>query len=74
MGLVEVSQLLVGVGADVNAANNKGTTPLHWSAKAGHVDVSQLLLREGANVHATSNVVGRQEISKPARAKKKDEK
>jgi ankyrin repeat protein len=43
-----VSQLL-DAGADVNARNGVGFTPLHEAAEAGHTEVVSLLLRRGAN-------------------------
>jgi ankyrin repeat protein len=39
-------------GADVNAKNESGVTPLLWAAWKGHKDVVELLIAEGADVNA----------------------
>ena len=41
--------LLLRVGADVNAANRDGWTPLHTAAMAGHIDLTKRLLGAGAD-------------------------
>mmetsp|Transcript_51480 Transcript_51480/g.111926 ORF Transcript_51480/g.111926 Transcript_51480/m.111926 type:complete len:129 (+) Transcript_51480:374-760(+) len=51
---VELSQILVGAGANIHATDNYGETPLHRSARQGHVDVSQMLVGAGANIHAAT--------------------
>jgi hypothetical protein len=45
---------LLRKGANVNARDENGTTPLHWAAFLGHVDVVRLLLERGAEVNARS--------------------
>jgi ankyrin repeat protein len=47
-GRVDVAELLVKHGADVNARNNNNSTPLHLAANAG---VAELLIRHGAEVN-----------------------
>jgi ankyrin repeat protein len=47
--LPEVSRLL-SVGADVNAKDNYGCTPLHWACYEGHVPVVIELLGHGADI------------------------
>ena len=39
-------------GADVDARNQDGYTPLHWAAMDGHVETAALLLDRGADVDA----------------------
>jgi ankyrin repeat protein len=52
--LPEVSRLL-SVGADVNANDSDGYTPLHWASLFGHVQVFQALLEHGADIEAKHN-------------------
>jgi len=47
----DVAELLILKGANVNAADKTGTTPLHWAARAGHKEVAELLILKGANVN-----------------------
>jgi hypothetical protein len=51
MGYADVARLLLEHGADVNARDDLGDTPLHEAAH-GHVDVVRLLLEHGADVNA----------------------
>ena len=39
-------------GADVNAKNESGVTPLLWAAWKGHKEVAELLIANGADVNA----------------------
>jgi len=57
----DVVKLMVAKGADINAKDYNGTTPLHEAAWSGHKDVVELLVDNGANVSAKddeSKVVG----------------
>jgi ankyrin repeat protein len=42
-------------GADVNAKDDYGWTPLHWASTKGHVHVAKELLEHGADIEATNN-------------------
>ena len=42
-------------GADINAVDNDGLTPLHWACKLGNTGAIRRLLDAGASVHATDH-------------------
>jgi ankyrin repeat protein len=46
---------LIQQGADVNAPQPDGATPLHWAAYWDDVPIADLLLRSGAKVNATND-------------------
>src|SRR4029453_13715464 len=49
-------QALLAKGAEVNARNAHGWTPLHVAAAGGDPAVIALLLQHGADVHARSHI------------------
>ncbi|GAA5828034.1 hypothetical protein JCM3770_002113, partial [Rhodotorula araucariae] len=51
-GNLEIVKLLIGAGADVTAANEKGATALHYAASKGHVSVGRMLISKGADINA----------------------
>ena len=60
-GHLSVVELLLRLGADVNARNNNdhwGTTPLHAAAHGNQRAIAELLIAHGADIHAT-NLNGR---------------
>jgi ankyrin repeat protein len=50
-GDLEVAEEAIRGGADVNAVDEHGATPLGWAASNGHVDVVRALIGAGADVH-----------------------
>jgi hypothetical protein len=52
---VSVVRLLLEHGADINAQNHSGWTPLHWASFNGVLEVVRLLLKHGAEVGAKDN-------------------
>jgi ankyrin repeat protein len=49
-GSLEDVKILVSRGADVNAVDNDGYTPLHMAAMSGYADKAGYLLENGANL------------------------
>lgn len=42
-------EVLLGQGAEINATDRSGYTPLHCAAKAGYLNVVKLLVESGAS-------------------------
>ncbi|CAG5098084.1 Oidioi.mRNA.OKI2018_I69.XSR.g15365.t1.cds [Oikopleura dioica] len=49
---IEVAEILIEYGADVNAEDRGGLIPLHNAASYGHVEIAQVLLKHGSHVNA----------------------
>ena len=50
-----VKSLVTSQGADVNATDERGSTPLLEAARYGHEDICRILIAAGANVKARDN-------------------
>ncbi|MDF2965326.1 MAG: alpha-latroinsectotoxin-Lt1a-like isoform [Rickettsiaceae bacterium] len=51
----KVVDLLLSKGADVNARNDEGNTPLHLAAKCGYDEAVKVILSKGAEVNAINS-------------------
>jgi ankyrin repeat protein len=54
-GSFGIARLLIEAGADVNAVQQAGFTPLHAAAMTGQVDLAKLLLDRGADPGARTD-------------------
>jgi len=54
-GDIDLVRSLLSKGADVNAKDRSGRTPLHYAARWGHKDVAELLLAKDADVNVKDN-------------------
>ncbi|WP_457639682.1 ankyrin repeat domain-containing protein [Persephonella sp.] len=48
-GDLELVKKLISKGANVNAKDKGGNTPLHWVARNGHLEIVKYLISCGAN-------------------------
>ncbi len=55
VGNRDLAELLLTIGADVNAKDKGGVTPLHVAVYNRHRDVTELLLAKGAKVNTKAN-------------------
>ena len=57
-GNIEAVKKTLADGADVNAKDDNGWTPLHWAATSFDKEVSEYLITMGADVNAAETVSG----------------
>ncbi|MDB4712742.1 ankyrin repeat domain-containing protein [bacterium] len=55
VGNIEAVKQHLATGADVNAKDKFGSTPMHTAARFGQNEVSELLIAKGADVNAKNN-------------------
>ena len=60
-GNIEVvkQHIAAKLGADVNAKDKLGRTPLHQAARKGRKEITELLIAEGAEVNAKGGIGGK---------------
>ena len=51
----ESVKILISAGADVNASNSRGWTPLHQASRKGYFEIVKYLVDNGADVNAPKN-------------------
>ena len=54
-GYENVAKVLIAAGADLNAKDKDGNTPLRWAALHDHGDVAKMLIDAGADINAKAN-------------------
>lgn len=57
-GKANIIELLLKNGADVNAHNISGTTPLKLAVEGDYYDAARLLLENGADVNMPASLMG----------------
>ena len=51
----EMSKILVGKGADINAKEINGYTPLHFAVMYEKIPIASMLIKHGSNVQSSCN-------------------
>ena len=51
-----MAAFLVASGAEIDARNARGDTPLHLAASTGHIAVAETLIASGADLNAQNDV------------------
>jgi hypothetical protein len=51
-GHLDICRLLIDKGADIEAKDREGWTPLHLVARRGHIEIARLLCDRGADIEA----------------------
>lgn len=49
LGNIEIVQLLLGNGADINLINNSGNRPIYYACDLGNIELIKYLIEHGAN-------------------------
>ncbi|KAK5637085.1 hypothetical protein RRF57_012797 [Xylaria bambusicola] len=54
-GHLDIVQILLDRGANIDMDDNEGYSPLSWAAENGHVEVTKLLLDKGADMESVAH-------------------
>jgi ankyrin repeat protein len=52
---MDIVEYLVGKGADINAKDNGGETPLHFAVSYDNLEIIKYLIKKRANVNIKDN-------------------
>ena len=55
-GHIEIADLLICSGADIESKDMLKMTPLHWAVEREHIGIIELLLMHGADIHCLNKV------------------
>ncbi|KAF1741524.1 hypothetical protein MXB_1686, partial [Myxobolus squamalis] len=55
-GYLDVTQLLLSIGADPNSRDNEDWTPLHAAVNWENIDIIEELIEKGADPRAMNNI------------------
>ena len=58
-GRKEIAELLIAKGADVNAGDKRGRTPLDWAVGRSHVETAALLRKHGGKTKKELKAAGK---------------
>lgn len=50
--IISIAKMLISKGANPNAQDVSGATPLHWAAQRNRVSIAELLISKGADINA----------------------
>jgi ankyrin repeat protein len=66
VGHIDIVNFFIDEGANINAQNFYGITPLMNASVNGHFEISKTLLEKGANIHTTAQLLVFHSISRNA--------
>ena len=55
--IIAIAKMLISKGANPNAKDVSGSTPLHWAAQRNRVNIAELLISKGAAINAKTKSI-----------------